>query len=105
MSKRAREVRALRNWLKVPRREPEYSVAVISASEPSMFEVGRNYEILSPEGKQRCDDIISPTTGINCVFRYEGKAGIHYCFREIHGGWSRTYTDMQLIGKRITEVK
>ena len=38
------------------------------------------------------------------VFQYEGTQGIHHCFREIHGGWSRTYTNSQLIDKRIQEV-
>ena len=38
------------------------------------------------------------------VFCYEGKQGIHHMFREIRGGWSRTFTDAQLIGKKIVEV-
>ena len=38
------------------------------------------------------------------IFQYEGTQGIHHCFREIHGGWSRTYTNSQLIDKRIQEV-
>lgn len=40
----------------------------------------------------------------NFVFQYLGTQGIHHCFREIHGGWSRTYTNSQLIDKRIMEV-
>ncbi|MBQ3457124.1 MAG: hypothetical protein IJG36_11845, partial [Synergistaceae bacterium] len=40
-----------------------------------------------------------------CIFRYEGKIGIHHSFREIRGGWTRTYTDPQLIGKHIQEVQ
>lgn len=40
----------------------------------------------------------------DCVFRYEGKQGIHHIFREVRGNWTRTYTDAQLIGKRISEV-
>lgn len=40
----------------------------------------------------------------NYVFQYLGTQGIHHCFREIHGGWSRTYTNSQLIDKRIMEV-
>ena len=40
----------------------------------------------------------------NFVFQYLGTQGIHHCFREIHGGWSRTYTNSQLIDKRIQEV-
>ena len=105
MSKKAREVRGMRNWLKVSSREPEYPAKVSPAPEPSRFEVGRDYEIISTESRPNKQDIISPTTGMNCVFRYEGKEGIHHCFREIRGGWTRTYTDTQLIGKRISEVK
>lgn len=40
----------------------------------------------------------------NYVFQYLGTQGIHHCFKEIHGGWSRTYTNSQLIDKRIQEV-
>ena len=39
------------------------------------------------------------------VFRYEGKQGIHHIFREVRGNWTRTYTDAQLIGKKIKEVE
>ncbi len=41
----------------------------------------------------------------DCVFRYEGKQGIHHMFREVRGNWTRTYTDAQLIGKKIQEVE
>ena len=37
--------------------------------------------------------------------RYEGKEGIHHVFREERGKWIVTYTDAQLIGKHIKEVK
>ena len=47
---------------------------------------------------------IEPDTGMNCVFKYVGKHGKHHCFVSIRGGWSRTYTDTQLIGKIIQEV-
>ena len=40
----------------------------------------------------------------NYVFQYLGTQGIHHHFKEIHGGWSRTYTNSQLIDKRIQEV-
>lgn len=40
----------------------------------------------------------------NYIFQYLGTQGIHHCFREIHGGWSRTYTNSQLIDKRVMEV-
>ena len=38
------------------------------------------------------------------TFRYLGKSGIHHTFVEINGGWSRTYTDAQLVGKLLVEV-
>ena len=38
------------------------------------------------------------------TFRYLGKQGIHHTFREISGGWGRTYTDAQLVGKELVEV-
>ena len=40
----------------------------------------------------------------NYVFQYLGTQGIHHCFKEIHGGWSRTYTNNQLVDKRVMEV-
>ena len=42
---------------------------------------------------------------VNYTFRYCGRKGIHYVFREVVGGWTRTYTDAQLIGRKIEEVK
>ena len=38
------------------------------------------------------------------VFQYLRKDGKHHIFRELNGGWTRTYTDAQLVGKRIMEV-
>lgn len=35
------------------------------------------------------------------VFKYLGEQGIHHYFQEINGGWTRTYTDVQLIGRKI----
>ena len=40
----------------------------------------------------------------DCVFIYLRKDGKHHVFKELHGGWTRTYTDPQLIGKNIIEV-
>lgn len=58
------------------------------------FEEGHMYRIY--DGKREENDIN--------VFKYEGKQGIHHCFREVRGGWTRTYTDAQLVGKGIKEV-
>ena len=58
------------------------------------FEEGRTYKIYDTQ-KQQEDDIN--------VFRYEGKHGLHHCFRQVRVGWTRTYTDAQLVGKLIKE--
>lgn len=50
------------------------------------------------ESQKKQDDNVN-------MFRYEGKQGIHHMFREVHGGWTRTYTNAQLIGKHIKEVE
>ncbi|MBQ3455674.1 MAG: helix-turn-helix transcriptional regulator [Synergistaceae bacterium] len=39
------------------------------------------------------------------VFMYEGRQGIHHVFRELNGNWTRTYTDAQLIGKKLYELE
>ena len=105
MSKRARELRGLKQWLGLSRKATVSKPASIPEEKPeSRFEVGHKYTIITLEGKPKYQELISPTTGVNCVFRYEGKHGIHHFFREERGGWTRTYTDVQLIGKRITEV-
>lgn len=43
--------------------------------------------------------------GGDYVYCYEGKQGKHHVFRETRGKWTRTYTDAQLVGKKIQEVK
>ncbi|MBQ6969626.1 MAG: helix-turn-helix transcriptional regulator [Synergistaceae bacterium] len=50
------------------------------------------------------EDWLNPTTGKGCIFIYERKEGKHHMFREERGGWTRTYTDNQLIGKHVKEV-
>ena len=59
------------------------------------FKEGECYQI---------DKTISDTTERGCTFRYEGKQGIHHIFREIYGNWTRTYTDAQLVGKKVENV-
>ncbi len=41
----------------------------------------------------------------DCIFMFLRKDGIHHIFREVRGGWTRTYTNAQLIGKNIQEVQ
>lgn len=62
------------------------------------FAEGHDYIVLATKGGES-----EPIK--DCIFRYKGKQGIHHMFSEVHGGWTRTYTDAQLIGKIIKEVK
>lgn len=66
------------------------------------FELGHVYSIRDNNSGWRSDGI-NPQYGTMCKFKYEGKRGVHHCFREVRGGWTRTYTDAQLIGKIIKE--
>lgn len=78
------------------------------------FETGKNYIIRETScsnseknfGRSRGTEktFFGGTWSDDCVFEYIGKQGIHHCFKEIYGGWLRTYTDPQLIGKKIEEV-
>ena len=61
------------------------------------FDRGKRYMILETERDSK------PAVK-DCVFSYEGKRGIHHMFREVRGKWTRTYTDAQLIGKKIKEA-
>ena len=64
------------------------------------FEEGQKYTITSTSsGTKGVKDAVK-----DCVFIYECKEGIHHMFREESGGWTRTYTDAQLVGKKIHEV-
>lgn len=77
--------------------EPE-DVAEQELEPEPRFKEGHIY-VISTENEQ-----LKHRWNNECLFRYEGKQGIHYVFRETRGGWSRTYTDAQLIGKTIEEV-
>lgn len=69
------------------------------------FKFGHSYSIYSNGKNSHNYNWLSPECGTFCVFRYEGKRGIHHIFKEVKGGWTRTYTDAQLIGKHIKEVE
>lgn len=66
------------------------------------FTKGCVYQIYSRDTGANC--VTGASWDKTCIFRYEGKFGIHHSFREIRGGWTRTYTDAQLIGKNIQEL-
>ena len=63
------------------------------------FEMSQRYRIYTANRLGRV-----PQEHIEYEFIYEGKRGPHHIFREQSGGWMRTYTDAQLIGKTIKEV-
>ena len=69
-----------------------------------IFETGRSYTIKDAKSSSNPNGMISPPTGDWCIFKYAGKNGIHHVFTETQGGWKRTYTDAQLIGKKIEEA-
>ena len=68
------------------------------------FSNGKRYFIFDSGNAKGEADYIRPETGKGCIFVYLRKEGRHYIFREERGGWIRTYTDIQLIGKNIQEV-
>ena len=76
------------------------------AETANTFDVGHSYTIRNAKGGTKpveCSGCAH--VDMTSVFMYEGKQGIHHCFRETHGGWTRTYTDAQLIGKHVEEVQ
>lgn len=71
----------------------------------SKFIHGKKYCIIETGNSVKPrGDLLNPTTGKGCIFIYERKEGKHHMFREERGGWTRTYTDNQLIGKHVKEV-
>ena len=71
------------------------------------FEMGRCYSIRDTPRTcgAKYDTEINPKSGNYCIFKYIGQSGIHHKFIEIKGGWTRTYTNQQLIGKVIEEAE
>lgn len=69
----------------------------ISCNPEYEFGHGKKYRILETERDEKV-----PVK--DCVFSYEGKECIHHMFREVKGKWTRTYTDAQLVGKKIKEI-
>ena len=85
-------------------------LAQLRAMMKHSFSAGLSYFICDKENpKCDSDDFASndmkPETGKGCIFIYLRKEGRHHMFREKRGGWIRTYTDTQLMGKKIKEVK
>ena len=84
-------------------------LAELRAKMKHSFIAGQSYFIFdSGNAKTDSDDFASndmkPETGKGCIFVYVRKEGRHHMFKEKRGGWIRTYTDTQLMGKKIREV-
>ena len=84
--------------------QPLYDVHAPSEKIAFSFSNGKRYYIFDSGNAKGEADYIRPETGKGCVFVYLRKEGKHHIFREQHGGWTRTYTDVQLMGKKIQEV-
>mgnify|MGYP006872985829 CR=1 FL=1 len=96
-----RELMKVLNFAKSPSLHPK-PVIQPKPKEPQRFKEGQEYRIRALKlGKADKGDHWEA----ECLFRYECKTGIHYVFREVRGGWIRTYTDAQLVGKVIEEVR
>ena len=83
-------------WITPPKKE-------LPTPKTFSFIIGNTYTIkdIRDGGQAYCE--MYPHSGAMCLFRYAGKDGIHHVFIETQGGWQRTYTDAQLIGKQIKE--
>lgn len=99
------------NWQKLPEpqaRKPNTRIQDIPPQKIVFsFRLGHLYTFTErqQERLQRPTWIDGLNWDKQCVFRYEGKFGIHHKFREIFNGWIRTYTDAQLTGKFFQEVQ
>ena len=65
------------------------------------FISGSIYHIIDKGGQSKYDE----RSIFNSDYVYIGKNGKHHVFKNTLGNWLRTYTDFQLIGKTIQEVK
>lgn len=68
------------------------------------FTAGKGYLIFDSDNAKGDSEYMKPETGKGCIFVYIRKEGKHHVFSEKRGGWIRTYTDIQLMGKNIKEV-
>lgn len=88
------------DWLDEALRKAEDNNNLVSHS----FVKGACYSIFDTANGKDTYETMNPTTGKGCIFIYIRKDGKHHIFREQRGGWTRTYTDVQLMGKHVQEV-
>ncbi len=89
-----KELKKVLGWTK-----KEQYTALDDIPEPKPVKIPVNPVFSFDDGHQYIID------GGDYIFGYEGKQGKHHMFREIKGNWTRTYTDAQLVGKKVLEVK
>ena len=78
---------------------------VHAVNDENGFIKGHRYRIWASGKSEGEPDDMKPETGRGCIFVYLRKEGRHHMFKEERGGWLRTYTDIQLKGKKIKEVE
>ena len=94
----------VRRWVNKMYRKHELSKKVIKSARDNTLCVFRPLKCYSIDDSDRILHRHIGKLNLGYVFQYERTEGIHHCFREIRGGWSRTYTDWQLVDKRVLEV-
>ena len=66
------------------------------------FFPGRKYTITSQRAQGEKQHHLVES---ECEFEYLGREGKFHVFRETRGNWTRRYTDAQLTGKQVKEIK
>ena len=94
----------VRNLVNKMYRKHQLSKKVIKSARDNTLCVFRPLKCYSIDDSDRILHRHIGKFNLGYVFQYQRTEGIHHCFREIRGGWSRTYTDCQLVDKRILEV-
>ena len=72
---------------------------------PKHFVEGKCYKIYDKGSNYKKTSLSGTTWDCDCIFMFLRKDGIHHVFRDVKGGWTRTFTDAQLCGKKIQEVE
>ena len=94
----------VRKWVNKMYRKHQLSKKVIKSARDRTLCEFRPMQCYSINDDDRILHRSISSLTLGYIFRYERMEGIHHCFREIRGGWSRTYTDWQLVDKRVLEV-
>lgn len=94
----------VRHWVNKMYRKHQLSKKVIKSARENTLCAFMPQRCYSINDDDRIVHRHFSSLALGYVFRYERTEGIHHCFREVRGGWSRTYTDWQLVDKRVLEM-